>query len=187
MASQSLLCGKPCASYWRKRLITSRCSNILNLGILRHAWPCATTQLRQRRMNICWQTPCSLMRLPFIPVASSVITTAGYGLMNNHTSPWNWNVKLQRWMCGWASPNSAFMIHSFLLKQQLCQHRNWTCLSNSCGPNCLQSIFWILWCCNRTVPYRTLRTLCVIASTRHTQDAGLDEVLHSFGQHARLI
>ena len=41
-------------------------------------------------MNICWQTPCSVMRLHFILVASSIVTTAGYGLMNNHTSPWNY-------------------------------------------------------------------------------------------------
>ena len=49
-----------------------------------------------------------------------------------------------------------------LLKQQSRQHRTWTCLSNSCSSNCLPTIFWVWWCFNRTTPYRTLRTLCVI-------------------------
>ena len=87
-------------------------------------------------------------------------TTAGYGQINNHACPWNWNMKLHG-----ASSNSAFKIHSFLLKQQLRQHRNWTCFSNSCGPTCLLTTFWTLWWWNRTAHYRTLRTLWVIAST----------------------
>ena len=50
--------------------------------------------------NFCWHTSCSVMRLPFIPVTSSIATIAEYGLMNNQTSLWNWNETLQRWMCG---------------------------------------------------------------------------------------
>ena len=60
-------------------------------------------------MKICWHMSCSVIMLPFIPVA----TTAAYGLMNNHTSPWNWNITFQRWMCGWASTYSAFAVHCF--------------------------------------------------------------------------
>ena len=57
--------------------------------------------------------------------------------------------------------NSAFTVHSFLLKQQSRYHRTWTCLSNSCNPNCFPTTFWIRWCFNRTAPHRTLRTfLC---------------------------
>ena len=85
----------------------------------------------------------------------------------------------------WASSNSAFAVFFFFLKQQSRQHRAWTCLSNSCS--CLSTTFWIWWCFSRTAPYRILCTLCIITSTRHSQDAGLDKAHHGSGQQGRVI
>ena len=80
-----------------------------------------------------------------------------------------------------------FILFIFFLKQQSRQHRTWICLSNSCSPNCLPTTLWVWWYFNRTAPYRTLCTLCVITSRRRSQDAGLDEAHHGSGQHARVI
>ena len=131
-------------------------------------------------MNICWHVSCSVMRLSFIPVASSFATTAGYVPMNNHTSPWKVNV----WL-GLTHQRTYGPLVFAETKSR--QHRIWACLSHSYSPNCLPKTFWVWWHFNRTAPHRTLRTLCVITSSRCSQDAGLEKAHHGSGQHARLI